>query len=110
MGMEIGAHCVTHPILARLPSEAARDEIAGSKARLEAILGSRVRSFAYPNGRPGKDYQAEHVAMVREAGFTAAASTAWGAATAGVDRYQIPRVAPWDRSAMKYGLRMVRGF
>jgi len=109
-GMEIGAHCVTHPILARLPAEAARHEILSSKDRLEAILGTAVRTFAYPNGRPGTDYAREHVAMVREAGFSAAVSTAWGAASNGVDYYQVPRVAPWDRSALKYGLRMVRSF
>jgi peptidoglycan/xylan/chitin deacetylase (PgdA/CDA1 family) len=109
-GMEIGAHCVTHPILARVPAETARREIVESKSRLESVLGSRVRSFAYPNGRPGKDYTREHVAMVRDAGFSAAVSTAWGAAAHGTDLYQVPRVAPWDRSAVKYGLRMVRGF
>lgn len=110
LGMEIGAHCVTHPILARVPTDRARNEIFESKARLEAVLGQKLKSFAYPNGRPGQDYTREHVAMVRDAGFTAAVSTAWGAASRGTDRYQIPRVAPWDKNALKYGLRMMRGF
>lgn len=110
LGMEIGAHCVTHPILARLAPEDARREIHESKSRLEEIIRAPVRTFAYPNGRPGTDYGPEHVEMVRAAGFTAAVTTAWGAATVHTDRFQIPRVAPWDRSALKYGLRMLRCF
>lgn len=108
LGMDIGAHCVRHPILARLAREEAQREILESKARLEEITGRAVRTFAYPNGRPGTDYGPEHVAMVRAAGFATAVSTAWGAASRGIDRYQIPRVAPWDRQALKYGLRLVR--
>jgi peptidoglycan/xylan/chitin deacetylase (PgdA/CDA1 family) len=110
LGMEVGAHTVTHPILARLPPEVARREIHDSKRRLEDILRVPVRAFAYPNGRPGTDYGPEHAAMVREAGFAAAASTAWGAATMAADRYQIPRVASWDRTPGRYALRLVRGF
>jgi len=108
LGMDIGAHCVRHPILARLAPEEAQREIFESKARLEEITGHAVRTFAYPNGRPGIDYGPEHVAMVRAAGFSTAVSTAWGAASRGIDRYQIPRVAPWDRRALKYGFRLVR--
>ncbi|HEY8507085.1 MAG TPA: polysaccharide deacetylase family protein [Steroidobacteraceae bacterium] len=110
MGMEIGAHCVTHPILSRIPPERAREEIVESKHRLQDVIGSPVKVFAYPNGRPGQDYTREHVAMVREAGFTAAASTAWGASARGSDTLQIPRIAPWDQSSLRYALRMLRGF
>lgn len=108
LGMDVGAHCVQHPILARLAPAEARREIFESKARLGAITGQRVRTFAYPNGRPGIDYGPEHVAMVREAGFSAAVTTAWGAASRGIDPMQIPRVAPWDRTPLKYGLRLLR--
>lgn len=108
LGMDVGAHCVRHPILARLAPEEARREIFDSKARLESITGQPVRTFAYPNGRPGVDYGAEHVAMVREAGFATAVTTAWGAASRGIDRWQVPRVAPWDRVAPRYGLRLLR--
>ncbi len=110
LGMEIGAHTVTHPILARLPAGDARRQIADSRQRLESIVGVPVTAFAYPNGRPGRDYGPEHVQMVKDAGFACATSTAWGAATLGGDRFQIPRVAPWDRSPGKYALRLVRGF
>ena len=107
-GMTIGAHTVTHPILAMLADDVAKREIAESRARLEALVGDRVRFFAYPNGKPGKDYAAAHVAMVRDLGFEAAVSTAWGACAPGGDLFQIPRFTPWDAGGVRYGLRMAR--
>jgi peptidoglycan/xylan/chitin deacetylase (PgdA/CDA1 family) len=107
-GMEVGAHTVTHPILARLESARAENEIRDSKRGLEAMTGKRVGLFAYPNGRPGRDYGPEHVGMVRTLGFDAAVSTAWGAASAASDPYQLPRFAPWDRTPGKFALRLLR--
>jgi len=106
-GMEIGAHTVTHPILTRLAPADARREIDQSRERLSAILGERVSFFAYPNGKPGQDYAAEHVDMVRDAGFTAAVSTAWGVASTNSDLFQLPRFTPWDRRPAKFALRLL---
>jgi len=105
-GMQIGAHTVTHPILARTAPEEARDEIGRSREVLQGLLGERVGLFAYPNGKPVADYQPEHAAMVRALGFDAAVSTAWGAATSATDPFQIPRFTPWDRSRWRFGLRL----
>jgi peptidoglycan/xylan/chitin deacetylase (PgdA/CDA1 family) len=105
-GMTIGAHTASHPILARLSPEAARAEIVEGRRALENIIGEPVRLFAYPNGKPRKDYTAEHVSMVKDLGFSAAVTTAWGAAQAGCDLYQLPRFTPWDRSGWKYGMRL----
>jgi peptidoglycan/xylan/chitin deacetylase (PgdA/CDA1 family) len=105
-GMTIGGHTVNHPILARLKDDEALHEMREGKRQLEAIVGAPVRLFAYPNGKPHEDYTGTHVRMAREAGFDAALSTAWGAASAGCDLYQIPRFTPWDRSAWRYGLRL----
>ncbi len=107
-GMTLGAHTASHPILARLPDEAARSDIATGKERLERAIGKPVRFFAYPNGRPGEDYGAAHVAMVRELGFEAAFSTAIGTADARSDLFQIPRFRPWGRTSTRYGLRLAR--
>lgn len=105
-GMGIGAHTVNHPILATLAPHRARAEIAEGKAALEAMISDQVRLFAYPNGKPGEDYLPEHVAMVRELGFEGAVSTAWGAHRAGTDLYQLPRFTPWDRSRLRFLLRL----
>ena len=105
-GMEIGAHTVTHPILARLNPEHADGEIRDSKSRLEAITGNPVTLFAYPNGKPGRDYRQEHIGMVRRLGFEAAVSTARGVAHAASDPFQLPRFTPWDRTPGKFLLRL----
>lgn len=107
-GMEVGAHTLSHPILARLDSAQAWDEISGSKRVLEGILGHPVRWFAYPNGRPGRDYNAEHVDMVRKAGFAAAVTTAPGAATRHSDPFQLPRFTPWHPPSLRFDLLMAR--
>jgi peptidoglycan/xylan/chitin deacetylase (PgdA/CDA1 family) len=107
-GIEIGGHTVNHPIIARLPSAAARQEIADGKHALEALIDAPVTVFAYPNGKPGQDYHAEHVAMVRQLGFEAAVSTSWGAARPGGDQFQLPRFTPWDRDRLRFTLRMMK--
>lgn len=107
-GMGIGAHTVSHPILANIPDEVAWQEITESKRHLESLLKRPVNLFAYPNGKPERDYTAAHVRMVREAGFDAALCTAWGAAHYGCDIYQIPRFTPWDRAPLAYALRLMR--
>jgi peptidoglycan/xylan/chitin deacetylase (PgdA/CDA1 family) len=108
-GMQIGAHTVSHPILAKLDNRQASDEIARSRDALQALLGDRVRLFAYPNGKPGTDYRPDvHPGIVRELGFDAAVSTRWAAARQGDDVFQIPRFTPWDRSRVRFGLRLAR--
>jgi peptidoglycan/xylan/chitin deacetylase (PgdA/CDA1 family) len=107
-GMEIGGHTVNHPILARLDPAQARREIADGKEALEALVGSPVRSFAYPNGKPGQDYLAEHARMAREIGFDAAVSTSWGAASQASDSFQLPRFTPWDQGHGRFVLRMLQ--
>ena len=107
LGMDIGAHTVSHPILTRLDAEQAADEMSVGKRALEQLLDEPVELFAYPNGVPGQDYAAEHVAMANACGFRAAVSTAWGAASARSDRFQLPRFTPWDRARWRYGARLL---
>ena len=106
-GMQIGAHTVSHPILATLTADAARQEMADSKHHLERLLGEPVTLFAYPNGQPGEDYNADSVAIARALGFEAAVTTARGAANGRTDCMQIPRFTPWDRSRLRFGARML---
>lgn len=107
-GMEIGGHTVTHPILARLTEQEARTEIMEGKERLEGILGESIRLFAYPNGRPHEDYLPGHVDMVAKAGFEAAVSTRWAAADRRSSLLELPRVAVWDRTRLRTGLRLLK--
>jgi peptidoglycan/xylan/chitin deacetylase (PgdA/CDA1 family) len=107
-GMEIGGHTVNHPILARTSDAIARDEIANGKAALEDLIKQPLRLFAYPNGKPNEDYLAQHVAMVKDLKFEGAVSTSWGSAKKHADLYQLPRFTPWDRTKLRFVLRMAR--
>lgn len=107
-GMTIGAHTVTHPILARVSLDEAEAECRGSRDTLQALLQRPVRLFAYPNGSPDHDYGTEHAVMLQRVGFDAAVTTAPGVAGGGVDRYQLPRFTPWDGSGDRFALRLLR--
>lgn len=106
-GMQIGAHTVSHPILAKLSEDEAREEILRGKHQLEDLLDEPITLFAYPNGKPGEDYAPLNAQIVKDLGFEAAVSTAWGASNAQTDLFQIPRFTPWDRSPWRFALRMM---
>ena len=105
-GMEIGAHTRGHPILARLDDASAEREIRDGARDLVDILGAPVDLFAYPNGRPGRDYGARDVALVRRQNFRAAVTTAWGFADGRTDPHEIPRVGSWGRSSWQFSGRI----
>ncbi len=107
-GMGIGAHTVTHPILARIGDNEALAEIRDGRRSLESLIGEPVTLFAYPNGRPTQDYGAAHVAMVRELGFAAAVSTSASAADATSDPFQLPRFTPWGQTSSRFALGLAR--
>ena len=93
--------------MARLDAAQARAEILDGKQALEQLLGERIGLFAYPNGKPGEDYSAANVELVRGLGFDAAVSTAWGSSMFGDDPYQIRRFTPWDHSRLRFGARLL---
>lgn len=105
-GMEIGAHTVSHPILTSLTTTQAQREISEGKETLEELTGHKIKLFAYPNGKPGIDYDYSHVKIVRKLGFSAAVTTSWGVARDGTDIYQLPRFTPWDRSPGRFVFRL----
>ena len=107
-GFDIGAHTVHHPILNECTRAQARAEIGGSKEELEAIIGGRVHSFAYPNGRPNEDYSREHVDMVRSLGYTSAVTTSNGVSRRNSDIFQLPRFTPWGLTDERIAFQLAR--
>lgn len=107
-GVEIGGHTVAHTILTTLDDATGEREILAGKQQLESLTGKPVTTFAYPNGRPHRDYETRHVALVRKLGFDLAVSTSHGVANAHSDIYQLPRFVPWGDSMAMLGARMVR--
>lgn len=109
-GVEFGAHTKTHPILsAVLDSERLRDEIAGSKQRIEAELGTPVTHFCYPNGR-GVDIGAAAVTAVREAGYRTAVTAEPGVNHAGADPFLLCRIGADPTHEEDYFERAVAAF
>lgn len=107
-GIEIGGHTISHPILTSLDDDTARIEIGDGKRQLEQIIGKPLRLFAYPNGKVGKDFDERHARMAREAGFSAAFTTAAGAVNNKQCRYHLPRSRPWDQTPFMFGMRLLR--
>ena len=70
----IGAHSVSHKMLAKWPAELARAEMRRSKARIDRELGLPIRHFAYPVGDPTSAGEREF-ALARESGFASAVTT-----------------------------------
>lgn len=95
--IEVGSHTMTHARLSALSETEKREEICQSRRVLEDIVGQPVTSFAYPYGQDG-DYDEESVAIVRQAGFTAACANVPGPVTRGSDLFELPRfyVSDWN--------------
>lgn len=72
--LTLGAHTLTHPMLAKWDEATARREIVESRAILAERLGREVRHLAYPVGDPGSA-GAREFALAREAGFATAVTT-----------------------------------
>jgi peptidoglycan/xylan/chitin deacetylase (PgdA/CDA1 family) len=93
--VEIGAHTLTHPVLADLTPDQQQHEIGGSKRRLEALTGKNISSFAYPYGK--KNHYTRHtVSTVKANGFTYACSNFGGLVTRSSNRFTLPRFQPMD--------------
>lgn len=90
-GMTIGAHTLTHPILACLPAGLAWNEIVESRSRIEAAIGRKIWAFAYPFGDAGS-VTPEVVAMAKQAGFDAAFLNIGGGLGTDLPRHTLPRV------------------
>ncbi len=105
--MTIGGHTVTHPILSRLSSEDAFDQISRNRSDLTGILGHAPTLFAFPNGKPGRDYTDEHAAIARQVGYSAAFAVGGQIAWSNADRFQIPRISSQASSPARLAGRML---
>jgi peptidoglycan/xylan/chitin deacetylase (PgdA/CDA1 family) len=107
-GICIGGHTISHPILTRIDDDMARFEINENKRELESLTGRPISVFAYPNGKKRTDFDQRHLRMVEEAGYSAAFTTAGGAATARHPRFAMPRGRPWDTTPTMFAARLLR--
>jgi peptidoglycan/xylan/chitin deacetylase (PgdA/CDA1 family) len=105
-GFELGAHTISHVNLGEADDATARNEIVGSKTRLEAETGSTIRHFAYPFG--GVDHlRADQRDIVKAAGFSSCLSAYGGTVRRGDDPYSLRRLgisSDWFLSPYQFGL------
>jgi len=95
-GHEVGAHSITHARLTSLSRADVDREIAGSREQLEAMLGVRVSSFAYPKGA----HDDAVAGAVREAGLRLAVTVREALLRGSLDRLRLPRVAVHASTSM----------
>ena len=104
-GIVVGAHTLTHPLLAALSADEQREEIEGTRDRLQRMIGRAVSFFSYPYG--GHDaFDAVTTRLVREAGYTLACTTMGGLARRDHFPFQVPRhvVGDWDGATFQQRL------
>lgn len=102
---DFAPHTRTHPVLPHCDDATAADEIVGSKADLEGILGRRCEVFAYPNG----DFGDRDVELVRGAGFRWAFGTRPGLAVPSSDPLRLPRIVVRDDAPAREALVRASG-
>lgn len=88
----LGAHTRTHVDLANCDANAVGEEVRGSKADLEAVIGREVKTFAYPHG----EVSARARSAVAAAGFSVACAGAEGRVDHRSDPLLLPRLWPED--------------
>jgi peptidoglycan/xylan/chitin deacetylase (PgdA/CDA1 family) len=100
----MGAHTHNHYMLSRLDEAEARAEVAASLDLIEARVGLRPRTFAYPNGQAG-DYDARSVETLRALGLRCALSSRHGLVGPRPDPWEIPRLYTTETSLPLFAAR-----
>jgi peptidoglycan/xylan/chitin deacetylase (PgdA/CDA1 family) len=108
-GVEFGAHTKTHPILSALTdADELREEIAGSKARIESQLDRPVLHFCYPNGKM-LDIGPAAVETVRAAGMRTAVTAEPGLNRVHQDAFLLHRIGADPSHPEMYFARRLAG-
>jgi peptidoglycan/xylan/chitin deacetylase (PgdA/CDA1 family) len=100
-GHQIGSHSAAHPKLSCQPLGRVREEIVGSKKRLEDLFGIPINHFSYPFGKYNKAVRA----VVVEAGYHTACTMKFGVNTAATPRHELRRITPLSRAELAGKIR-----
>jgi len=105
LGFEIGSHSLTHAYLDDLDAAALDREIAGSRTRLEDVLGRRVRHFACPGGR----WNRAVVEAAQRAGYESLATSQVGLNRPTTDPFRLYRLAIQNGLSLESYAHLCRG-
>jgi len=106
-GLRFEPHSRTHPELPTVPRDRARQEIVGSKRRLEDELGREAFAFSYPHGAFDDGLEA----IVAEAGFRLAVTDRQGLNRAGGHPLRVRRTMITSRDVTPtYAIKAMTGY
>ena len=97
--IEIGAHTISHPKLAKIPKSEQETEIWQCKSYLEELINRPVNSFAYPHG----SLSDATVTAVRDAGYACACTSLNDVVWNRSNHFQLPRFWPIDCDGASFG-------
>jgi len=101
--VQIGSHTRTHPMLARLPEQQVREELAASRKMLEEIIGREVKLFSFPYG----SFNADVIAWCQDAGYERVFTTVPLQGSSKTDGFVVGRVTvDPDDSPLEYRLKV----
>ncbi len=95
-GISFESHGKTHVALTTVAPQRAAEELAASRASLEALLGAPVRVFCYPYGKQDAAVRD----MVRQAGYQAAVMARRQMNSASTDPFRLRRIRVDVRTAL----------
>jgi peptidoglycan/xylan/chitin deacetylase (PgdA/CDA1 family) len=108
-GVEFGAHTKTHPILSSIArQDQQREEIEGSKLRIEQELRRPVLDFCYPNGLRS-DFDAVTLKVLKDCGFRSATTTERGMNRVGTDPFLLRRLGVEPNFPQEYFGELLAG-
>ena len=88
LGLDIGAHSQTHPLLEELSEEKSHEEVFNCKADLEQMFKVSIKDFCYPFGR----FNETLINMVEGSGYVTATSMNRGRALPQSNMLALPRI------------------
>jgi peptidoglycan/xylan/chitin deacetylase (PgdA/CDA1 family) len=87
----VGAHTMSHPLLANEDEKKAENEITESITELSKMLGKPMEYFAYPNGKRELDFGPREQSILRDNGIKLAFTTDAGYFGKSTDPLCVPR-------------------
>ena len=94
-GVIVGSHTKSHTLMTNESAARMREEVAGSRAQLEARLGTTIQHFAYPSGI----FNTAAVSAVASAGYRFAYTTCTHR-DARYPQLTIPRSVLWENACL----------
>lgn len=95
---DLGGHTHRHAIAATVTNEMFANEVKTNKDFIEDITQKPVKTFAYPNGKVGRDFDESHERIIENSGYHYAFSTEQRFVSPTSSRFSLPRFSPWSEN------------